>query len=192
MSEIRLIVGLGNPGREYELTRHNLGFLAVQKLAEKIKFKFSLSSLTNGLTAEGVWGGSPLCLLAPMTYMNNSGVAVKQVMIKKELTPAEVLIVCDDFHLAFQQSRLRSKGSDGGHNGLKSVIQHLDADGFARLRLGIGRPTGKKDTVDYVLEEFKKDEKAKLDDVLEEAASCCLMCLKDGLSAAMDLYNRKT
>ena len=110
MSEIRLIVGLGNPGRDYEDTRHNLGFLAVRRLAEKIKFKFALSSLTNGLTAKGTYEDRVLCLLIPMTYMNNSGVAVQQVMTKKELSPEEVLIVCDDFHLDFQRIRLRSKG----------------------------------------------------------------------------------
>ena len=192
MSEIRLIVGLGNPGRDYEDTRHNLGFLAVRRLAEKIKFKFALSSLTNGLTAKGTYEDRVLCLLIPMTYMNNSGVAVQQVMTKKELSPEEVLIVCDDFHLDFQRIRLRSKGSEGGHNGLKSVIQHLGTDQFARLRMGIGRPADKKDTINYVLEEFKKTEKTHLDAFIDEAVCCCLLCVKEGINAAMDQYNRKS
>ncbi len=189
MSELRLIVGLGNPGGDYEHTRHNLGFLAVQRLAEKLKFKFALSSLTKGVTAEGVFEDREIYLLMPMTFMNNSGVAVRQIMAKKEFLPENVLVICDDFHLDFEQIRLRAKGSDGGHNGLNSVIQHLGTEEFARLRMGIGYPPGKKDTVDYVLEEFAKKEKDHLDNFVDEALSCCLMWLREGVEAAMDQHN---
>lgn len=192
MSEKRLIGGLGNPGKDYEYTRHNLGFLVVRRLAEKLKLKFALSSLTNGLTAEGMFEDKAICLLMPLTYMNNSGVAVHQVMTKRELSPEDVMIVCDDFNLDFEQIRLKSKGSDGGHNGLSSVIEHLGTEQFARLRMGIGRPTGKKDMVDYVLEEFKKKEKECLDSFIDETASCCLAWLCEGIDAAMDQYNRRS
>ena len=188
---MRLIVGLGNPGKDYEYTRHNLGFLVVRQLAEKLKLKFTLSSLTNGMTAEGMFEEGDICLLAPLTYMNNSGVAISQLMSKKDLSPGDILVVCDDFHLDFEQIRLRAKGTDGGHNGLSSIIQHLGTEQFARLRMGIGYPPGKKDTVDYVLEEFKKKEKNCLDNFVDEAVSCCLMWLKEGIDAAMDQHNRR-
>ena len=161
-------------------------------MAEKLKLKFALSSLTNGLTAEGTFEDKAICLLMPLTYMNNSGVAVHQVMTKRELSPEDVMIVCDDFNLDFEQIRLKGKGSDGGHNGLSSVIEHLGTEQFARLRMGIGRPTGKKDMVDYVLEEFKKKEKECLDSFIDETASCCLAWLCEGVDAAMDQYNRRS
>jgi len=191
LSKLRLIVGLGNPGRDYENTRHNLGFLVVRRLAETLKLNFALSSLTNGLTAEGAFEGEPICLLAPSTFMNNSGVAVRQVMAKKDISPDDILVICDDFHLDFGQIRLRTKGSDGGHNGLSSVIQHLKTEQFARLRLGIGQPANKGDTVDYVLEEFKKAEKCQIDAFIDEAESCCLAWLTKGAGAAMDQYNKR-
>jgi len=191
LSDLRLIGGLGNPGKDYEYTRHNLGFLVVRRLAEQLKLKFALSSLTNGLTAEGAFENKAVCLLMPLTYMNNSGVAVHQVMTKRKLSPEDLLIVCDDFNLDFKQIRLRGKGSDGGHNGLSSVIERLDSEQFARLRMGIGHPTGKKDTVDYVLEEFKKKEKECLDSFIDETTSCCLAWLREGIDAAMDQYNRR-
>ena len=189
---MRLIAGLGNPGQDYEYTRHNLGFLAVRRLAEKLKLKFALSSLTNGLTAEGTFEDDAICLLMPLTYMNNSGVAIKQVMEKKNLSPQDVLVVTDDFHLEFEQMRLRAKGSDGGHNGLNSVIRHIGSEQFARLRMGIGRPVDEKDTVDYVLEVFKKKEKERLDHFIDETASCCIAWLCEGIEQAMDQYNRKS
>lgn len=188
---MRLIVGLGNPGKDYEYTRHNLGFLVVRQLAEKLNLKFASSSLTNGMTAEGVFEEDNICLLAPLTYMNNSGVAVSRIMSKKDLSPEDLLVVCDDFHLDFEQIRLRAKGTDGGHNGLSSIIQHLGTEQFARLRMGIGFPPGKKDSVDYVLEEFKRVEKNCLDSFVDEAVSCCLMWLREGINAAMDQHNRK-
>ena len=188
---MRLIAGLGNPGKDYEYTRHNLGFLVVRRLAEELKFRFTASSLTNGMTAGGMFEEGAVCLLAPLTYMNNSGVAIRQLMTKEDLSPEDLLVVCDDFHLDFEQIRLRAKGSDGGHNGLSSVIRYLDTEQFARLRLGIGYPPGKKETVDYVLEEFKKKEKDHLDSFIDEAVSCCLMWLREGINAAMDQHNRK-
>ena len=188
---MRLIVGLGNPGKDYKYTRHNLGFLVVRRLVEKLKLKFALSSLTKGMTAEGMFEEDSVCLMAPLTYMNNSGVAISRLVSKKDLSPEDILVVCDDFNLDFEQIRLRAKGSDGGHNGLSSVIEHLNTEQFARLRMGIGYPPGKKDTVDYVLEEFKKKEKECLDGFIEEAVSCCLMWLKGGINSAMDQHNRR-
>ena len=188
---MRLIVGLGNPGKDYEYTRHNLGFLVVRRLAGELKWKFALSSLTNGMTAEGMFEGEPVCLLAPLTYMNNSGVAVSQLMSKKDLSPGNILVVCDDFNLDFEQVRLRPQGSDGGHKGLSSIIGHLGTEQFARLRMGIGYPPGAQDAVDYVLEAFKKKESDRLDGFIDGAVSCCLMWLREGIHTAMDRHNRK-
>lgn len=187
-----MIVGLGNPGNDYEYTRHNLGFLVVRYLAQQLKFKFAISSLTNGLTAEGMHEEKEVFLLMPMTYMNNSGVAVEQVLNKKRLQPKDVLVVCDDFHLGFGQLRLRTKGSDGGHNGLSSVIEHLGTHQFARLRMGIGIPSRGKQSVDFVLEQFGKKEKKLLGTFVEEAAACCLAWLVDGAPKAMDKFNGKS
>ncbi|MBN1870170.1 MAG: aminoacyl-tRNA hydrolase [Candidatus Omnitrophica bacterium] len=188
---MRLIVGLGNPGKDYEHTRHNLGFLVVRRLAEKLRLKFSRSSLTKGMTAKGVFEGETLWLLAPLTYVNDSGVAVSQFMSKKDLSSDDILVVCDDFHLDFEQIRLRARGSDGGHNGLSSVIQHLGTEEFARLRMGIGCPPDSRDTVDYVLGEFKKTEEARLKGFVDEAVSCCLIWLRQGINAAMGRHNRR-
>jgi PTH1 family peptidyl-tRNA hydrolase len=182
---------LGNPGRDYEHTRHNLGFLALRRLAEKLKFKFKPSALTNGLSAEGIFKKEKIFLLAPLTFMNHSGIAVHQFMTKKDLSFRDILVICDDFHLKFEQIRLRAKGSDGGHNGLSSVIQYLGTEQFARLRMGIGRPVGRKDMTEYVLGEFKKTEMDRLDSFVNEAVACCLMWLQEGISVAMDVYNRK-
>lgn len=130
-------------------------------------------------------------MLLPLTYMNHSGEAVRQVVAKKKLSPADVMIVCDDVHLDFGRLRVKAGGGDGGHNGLRSVIQCLGTEQFARLRMGIGRPAGKKDTVEYVLEEFKKKEKEHLDLFLSETVSCCLAWLTEGINAVMDRYNRR-
>ena len=116
---MRLIAGLGNPGKEYQYTRHNLGFLAVQCLAQKLNLKLVLSSFTNGLTAQGIVEGHQVCLLMPLTYMNNSGAAVGQVVTELGLSYENILVICDDFNLDFQRIRLRASGGDGGHNGIK-------------------------------------------------------------------------
>lgn len=191
MSSTHLIVGLGNPGKEYEYTRHNLGFLVLRRLAEKLNRRFKISSLTNGLTAEGQIHEKDVCLLMPMTFMNNSGVAVRQIMAKKNLSYENLLVVCDDLNLNFGQIRLRSKGSDGGHNGLNSVIQHVGTGDFLRLRLGVGHPGHQREVVDYVLAEFKPKEKEYLENFIGEATECCLTWVSEGIKKAMEQYNRR-
>lgn len=188
---MRLIAGLGNPGRDYEYTRHNLGFLVIRRLAEKLGWSFSRSPLANGMTAEGRHENSELVLMAPLTYMNNSGAAVKRFMAAKEIAPDDLLVVCDDFNLDFGQIRIRGKGSDGGHNGLSSIIDYLGTEAFARLRMGIGAPPGKKDPAEFVLEEYKKAERSDLDAFIDDGVDCTMMWLNEGLTAAMERYNRK-
>ena len=191
MSNIRLIVGLGNPGKDYEYTRHNLGFLIVRCIAERYKLKFSTSSLTNSLLCETKMDGLDVCLLMPATFVNNSGVAVKKGLEKYKVDLSGLLVICDDLNVDFGQLRLRPQGSDGGHNGLKSIIHHLGSGEFSRLRCGIGSTRQKKDTVDFVLGEFNKQEKEKLDDFISTAADCSLAWLKNGVHQAMDQFNRR-
>lgn len=191
MTNTRLIVGLGNPGKDYEYTRHNIGFLVVRRLAERLDFKFKESSLTKGLLAEGVYDGTGVCLLMPLTFMNHSGQAVKKVLEKKGIPLEHLLVVSDDFHLSYGQLRLRPEGSDGGHNGLGSVIQELGAEEFPRLRLGIGRPKVQKDLTDYVLGEFTKQERKMLGQFTDLAGDGCLGWAKDGIKKAMDQFNQR-
>jgi len=192
LSQARLIAGLGNPGRDYEYTRHNLGFLVVEHLAQKNNLRFRKSSFTNGLTAEGKVAGNDLCCLLPATYMNNSGAAVKQAVLNKNLDHTDILIVCDDFHLDFGQVRIRSKGTGGGHNGLTSVIEHLGTQAFARLRLGIGGPVKGQESVEYVLGKWTAGEEKQLDEFIDRATDCCGVWLQEGIDKAMDQFNGRS
>lgn len=176
----RLIVGLGNPGRKYEKTRHNLGFLVGRRLAHDQRWKFTENLSLKGLVAQGIIDHTNIVLLLPLMYVNNSGIAVKEIVQRKKIALENILVVCDDLNLSFGQLRLRPKGSDGGHNGLTSVIEHLKTKDFARLRIGIGRPVRKEDVVDFVLSEFEKEEQKQLPDVIERAAECGLAWLAKG------------
>lgn len=191
MSKTRLIVGLGNPGKEYEYTRHNLGFMVVRHLAKELNWEFQTSRLTKGLIAKGEIEGGEVYLLLPLTFMNHSGFAVKPLVEKKNLTLENLLVICDDLNLSFGQLRLRSTGSDGGHNGLSSIIECLHTNNFSRLRMGIGEPSSQGQAVDYVLGKFNTAEKKSLEVFVTEAADCCLIWLKEGINKAMQLYNKK-
>ena len=191
MAETFLIVGLGNPGKDYQDTRHNLGFLVVEHLAQSEKLKFSESSFTKGLVAEGNIDGTKVMLLLPATYVNNSGVAVKAASAYKKIDLKNILVVVDDVNLDFGQMRLRPSGSDGGHNGLTSIIEHLGNKEFARLRLGVGNPRSKNEMVDHVLGKFTAAEKKQLKNFITTASDGCLVWLKEGMSKAMNQFNRR-
>ena len=191
MSETLLIVGLGNPGKDYTYTRHNLGFLVVQNLVQQEKLKLSESSAVKGVTAEGVMLGKKVVFLLPLTYVNNSGLAVKAIVAKKGIEAKNILTVVDDVNVDFGKMRLRPEGSAGGHNGLKSMIEHLGTREFARLRLGVGSPRHKEVMAEYVLREFTKDEKKHLGCFIQEASECCVAWVKDGMSNAMNQFNRR-
>lgn len=151
---MKLIVGLGNPGPKYRLTRHNLGFLVLDGLAAQQKVLLRNSSGNHGMLAKAVIEGIECSLLMPMTFMNDSGLSVKKLADRAGTPLEDILIVCDDLSLSFGKMRLRPSGSAGGHNGLKSIIGHLGSNQFARLRMGIDTPKGEADTVDYVLSNF--------------------------------------
>lgn len=191
MSDKRLIVGLGNPGAEYEWTRHNLGFLTVTRLAEEMGVRLRKSTSVKGLWAEGRLENREVVLLLPHSFMNNSGIAVKQAVMSKKIEPENILIVCDDFSLVFGQIRMREQGSHGGHNGLASIITHLGTKEFSRLRLGIGPIPAHKNAVDFVLEDFHLDEKKKLPEFLTAAADCARAWTSETLETVMSRYNQK-
>lgn len=192
MAESYLIAGLGNPGEAYTHTRHNVGFLVIEKLVQRLNLKFSKSSFIKGIVADFRFDSDQRCeLVLPHTFMNHSGIAIKPLVVQHNIPPEKILIVCDDFNLPFGQLRLRAGGSDGGHNGLKSVTDALGTQNFHRLRVGIGAPPVHADTVDFVLAHFTKEEMKALEQVTQEAADCCYSWLTEGLNKAMGQFNKR-
>ena len=191
MSEAKLIAGLGNPGKDYEFTRHNLGFLVVEHLARQYHLKFSRHSASESLMATGKIDGQELILQLPLTYVNNSGRAVAAIAARESVALDNILLVCDDLALDFGEVRLKARGSAGGHNGLKSVIEHLKTQEFARLRMGIGAPLKKDETVDFVLSEFDPSEKKELGSFVGSAADGCRLWLTGGITKAMSQLNKR-
>lgn len=183
---IRLIAGLGNPGREYEHTRHNAGFMILDRLAGRLKVEFGNERKFEARFARS----GPLFLLKPQTYMNLSGRSVAAVCQFYKIEPAEVLVVYDDIALPEGKLRLRMGGSAGGHNGMKSIIACLGTDQFPRLRFGVGGPDGKSLT-GHVLGAFDAASREGLDKSLENAVEAVTMCALRGLAAAMNHFNKE-
>lgn len=189
-----LVVGLGNVGAEYIGTRHNLGFEVVGRVAQALKarrlpsrpsFEAAETSLTD---SEGV--SSRLILAVPTTYMNRSGLAVLELLEELALTPREMLVVVDDVDLPLGALRIRPSGSDGGHNGLYSIIEQLQTEDFPRLRLGIGRPPVDQDTADYVLSRFRPEEANEVERMVAFAAEAVIFAATHRLEEAMLQFNR--
>jgi len=185
----KLIIGLGNPGPQYRWTRHNLGFLVLESLCAQQKVLWRNSASNHGMLAKVVIEGCECSLLMPMTFMNNSGLSVKKLMDRTGTSLEDILIVCDDLSLPFGKLRLRPSGSAGGHNGLKSIIQDLGSNQFARLRLGIDAPGGAADTVDYVLANFTPAEKKALPDFINHALDCVTCWVTEGAQVVMGRFN---
>lgn len=183
-----LIVGLGNIGSDYIDTRHNIGFDVLEKLANDSSATWSGKS--HGDMTSIKHKGRTLYLLKPNTYMNLSGKAVAYWMTKEKIKRENVLIVVDDLNLPFEKMRIRGKGSDGGHNGLKSVAQHLGGQNYARLRIGIGDDFKQGRQVDYVLGKWDSDEKDKLPKILETSADAVKSFSAIGLKYTMDKFNQ--
>ena len=184
-----LITGLGNPGAEYENTRHNIGFSVLEKLASLEQSSFE--SVRHGHLSTLKYKGRTLLLLKPNTYMNLSGKAV-QYWLQAEKVPLEnLLVITDDLALPFGTLRLRGKGSDGGHNGLKHIQQTLNRSDYARLRFGIGAEFNKGHQVDYVLSPWNSDEAARLPERLETCAQLIKSFATAGLANTMNLFNNK-
>ncbi|HCA81203.1 MAG TPA: aminoacyl-tRNA hydrolase [Bacteroidetes bacterium] len=187
------IMGLGNPEKRYEGTRHNLGFDVVECLAERLRIPFK-DGKGEYLIALGDSAGTPVALIKPMTYMNESGVAAADVCEQLTVPLEQLLVVCDDFQLPLGHLRLRLRGSDGGHNGLYSVIYHLQSDGFPRLRCGIASPSMPKEKdrmAEFVLERFETAELLIVRQMVENAAEASLVAIRRGLTTAMNEFNKR-
>jgi PTH1 family peptidyl-tRNA hydrolase len=184
---VKIVVGLGNPGREYAATRHNLGFMVVDELARRHAAGERRNRFRSDLV-EVFDDGEKIVLLKPRTYMNLSGSAVREAVNWYKTPLAEVLVVVDDIDLPFGTVRLRAKGGSGGHNGLKSIIAELGIDAFARMRIGIGRGPGH--ATRQVLSRFTSEEERVLPSVLETAADCVLEWARHGVIHAMNRCNR--
>ena len=190
MESLHLIVGLGNPGAEYSKTRHNAGFLLVEKLAARWQVDWKNERKFGARMTRAERNGRRVWLCQPQTFMNLSGAAVGAVMDFYQLRPeSDLLVAVDDADLPLGEIRLRTGGSSGGHHGLESIEQHLGSRAFARLRLGIGRQDGGREITDYVLSRFEANESALMKKVLDRAADQAECWLSDGIQKAMNQFN---
>lgn len=188
-----LIVGLGNPGNEYVQTRHNVGFLVADQLAASMNTQFHAGKGEFWL-AECSLKNVEVTVLKPVTYMNNSGIAVQEFFEQQQIALENILIICDDFQLPLGTIRLRKDGSDSGHNGLSSVIYHLQTDQFARLRCGIASmsmPPEKSKRKDFVLDRFPESELRIVENMVERARDASISFVMDGIDQAMNKFNAK-
>lgn len=184
-----VIAGLGNPKKEYDNTRHNIGFSIIDMLAEKTGISVGTAK-HKGLLGAGCWNGQKILLVKPLTYMNLSGECIREVLDYYKVDGRENLIVIhDDISLEPGVIRIRKKGSAGGHNGLKNIIQHLGHDQFIRIKVGVGEKPAGYDLADYVLGHFSGDEKALIKQVSEETCDAVQMIMEKGPDAAMNYFN---
>ena len=184
---VKAIVGLGNPGAQYKGTRHNVGFAVLDELARRASVEFE-SAPADALMARWRRADEPVLLVKPLTYMNLSGQAVGELSRYFKIEPVDLLIVVDEVQLPLGKLRARARGSAGGHNGLKSVIAHL-GDGYARLRLGVGRGDSRRDLADHVLARFDKDEAAEAERMIVRAADAAETFITSGIAAVMNQFN---
>lgn len=199
---LKLIFGLGNPGGKYSRTRHNLGFMVADRLAELYGFTFS-KRLFNAITAEGSpeslllsskekkVNSEKIILVKPQTYMNLSGESVSSLRGWYKVEIKDIIVICDDFSLPLGTLRFKTKGRDGGHNGLKSIISLLGTDEFPRLRIGIGMPPGEMDCADYVLAKISDSDMKDYDFILDKASDGISVFITEGIDKAMNLFNKE-
>ncbi len=185
-----LIVGLGNIGPEYKYTRHNIGFLIADRLAEKLNTSFKTERY--GEVAKANYRGKKLIILKPSTYMNLSGKAVRYWLEKEKIDPKNLLILTDDVNLDFGSLRLRPKGSDGGHNGLKNIQELLQTNQYPRLRFGIGKDYSKGKQVDYVLGKWTEPQMKELPGLIDKATDAIISFVQEGLQRAMNQFNTRS
>ena len=189
---MKVVVGLGNPGSEYERTPHNMGFLVVASLAERLGCRLKESSRFEARIGSASHAGEELILVEPLTFMNNSGRAVGAVLNYRKLSVADLLVVVDDADIPLGSLRLRKKGGTGGHLGLASIGTVLGTTDFGRVRVGIGRGVRRDDLVEHVLEAFGRDEWAIASTAVVEAADAVLVVVTQGMDAAMNRFNART
>lgn len=189
---MKLIAGLGNPGRIYIDSRHNIGFSIIKSLSQIYKAPLKKDNHTFSLSGKGRIEGENVTLALPLTFMNLSGDAVSALIKKYKIDLPDLLVVCDDLDLKFGAMKIRPSGSSGGHNGLQSIIDSLGSREFSRLRIGIGRPQDKRGAADYVLSPFNKKEQKNLKEIIEDACDCCRTWLTKGVTESMNIFNRRT
>ena len=187
---MKLIVGLGNPGREYRDTRHNIGFKVVDEIARRHDLTFTMapSQVPDAFVVKK-FGTQPLLLAKPLTFMNRSGDAVSALSRYFSIEPGDLLVVYDDVDLPFTKLRARARGSAGTHNGMRSIVERLGTTEFPRLRLGVGRGDRRRDLADHVLAKFEADEQSDLDGFIARAADAAEMFAAEGISKVMNVYN---
>lgn len=185
---MKVIVGLGNPGSKYEGTRHNAGFMVIDRLADQWNIDVKQAKFRS-VVGEGRVGSEKILLVKPVTYMNLSGEAVHQVVDFYKIDLDDLLVIYDDLDLPPGKIRLRQKGSAGGHNGIKSIISHLGTQEFNRIKVGIGRPGPGGDVVSYVLSPFSNEQKEEVLEGIELAAKACVTWIESSFIQAMNQYN---
>lgn len=186
-----IIVGLGNPTRQYEHTRHNIGFDAIDFMIDKYRISYS-GIKHRAMYGKGLVAGQKVIVAKPVTYMNLSGEAVRQLVEYYKIDPeSELIVIYDDISLAPGQLRIRRKGSAGGHNGMKSIISELGTQNFIRIKLGVGEKPKDWDLADYVLSHFSKEERTLVEEAIERCAQAVTLILEDEIDTAMNACNRK-
>ena len=186
MAEPLLVVGLGNPGPQYAKTRHNVGFMVADLLAGRMGAAFKVHKKSGAEIVTGRLGHKPIVLAKPRTYMNESGRQVGPLAKFYSVSPADVIVIHDELDIDFGQIRLKLGGGEGGHNGLRSVASALGTKDFQRLRIGIGRPPGRKDPAAFVLENFSAAERPEVPTLCEMAADACELLIESGLEPAQN------
>ena len=186
-----VIAGLGNPKKEYDNTRHNVGFDVIDAIADKYDIRV-IERKHKALVGRGYIDGEKVVLVKPQTYMNLSGESIREVIDYYKVDPtSELVVICDDISLDLGQLRIRKKGSAGGHNGLKNIILHLGTDGFQRIKMGVGGKPEGYDLADYVLGHFSASEKKVMAESIAQAVEASVTMMKDGPDAAMNRFNQK-
>lgn len=183
-----LIIGLGNPEEEYSKTRHNMGFNTINKIAKKYNIEINKNKF-QGLYENAIIEGKKVILVKPQTYMNLSGNCVKEIADFYKVSPKEILVIYDDMDIEPGKIKIRKKGSSGGHNGMKSIIQMIGTEEFPRIRIGIGRPKHNGDEINYVIGAIPEEEKTKLNEGVEKAKDAVIEILKNGIDSAMNKLN---
>ena len=184
----RLIVGLGNPGVEYERTRHNVGFMIADAVATRVRLDMRRER-DQARSGWGRWRGHEIGVAKPQTFMNRSGLSVEALLRRYSLKPADMLVVVDDIHLPLGRLRLRPSGGSGGHNGLQDIIDWIDTDAFPRMRVGIGREFGEGEQADYVLSPFDDSETETVTELVDRGMQAALTFVTDNLQTAMNRFN---
>lgn len=188
--EMKVIVGLGNPGMEYVGTRHNVGFETIDRLADACSIDVTQQK-HKGSIGQGVIAGQKVLLVKPMTYMNNSGECVSAVVNFYKLSLEDVIVIYDDINLDVGRLRIKERGSAGGHNGMKSIIAHLKSEEFTRVRIGVGMKREGQNLVNHVLSKFSKQQQEMIAEGMDDAVQAVELILSDGIAKAMNTFNGK-